>query len=240
MGLRLTDQSRHAETAAFTSTRVSHTGPGEDTSAKRALDILIAGTALIALLPLLASFALFIRMQDGGKAVFWQKRYGRNGRTFNCFKLRSMVLDAGERLEEILRTDPDARAEWEATQKLTNDPRITPLGHFIRKTSIDELPQLVNVLRGEMSIVGPRPIVENEIAKYGEYYRDYCSVRPGLTGLWQVEGRSDTTYAERVALDAQYARTRTFWGDIGIMLRTIPAVLFCAARAKLSCKSFVQ
>ena len=226
MGLRLTDQSRHAETAAFTSTRVSHTGPGEDTSAKRALDILIAGTALIALLPLLASFALFIRMQDGGKAVFWQKRYGRNGRTFNCFKLRSMVLDAGERLEEILRTDPDARAEWEATQKLTNDPRITPLGHFIRKTSIDELPQLVNVLRGEMSIVGPRPIVENEIAKYCEYYRHYCSVRPGLTGLWQVEGRSDTTYAERVALDAQYARTRTFWGDIGIMLRTIPAVLF--------------
>ena len=226
MGLRLTDQSRHAETAAFTSARASHSDAGDDTSAKRALDILIAGTALIALLPLLASFALFIRMQDGGKAVFWQKRYGRNGRTFNCFKLRSMVLDAGERLEEILRTDPDARAEWEATQKLTNDPRITPLGHFIRKTSIDELPQLVNVLRGEMSIVGPRPIVENEIAKYGEYYRDYCSVRPGLTGLWQVEGRSDTTYAERVALDAQYARTRTFWGDIGIMLRTIPAVLF--------------
>ncbi|MEZ5945775.1 MAG: sugar transferase [Hyphomonas sp.] len=221
--MRLTDQSRHAETASYASTR--HEGTGEQVGAKRVLDILIAAIALIVILPLLALVALGIRMQDGGKAIYWQKRYGLNGRTFNCFKLRSMVLDADVRLREILATDPEARAEWEATQKLTNDPRITPLGHFIRKTSIDELPQLINVLRGEMSLVGPRPIVENEISKYGEFYRDYCAVRPGLTGLWQVEGRSDTTYPERVQLDAKYARSRTFWGDIGIMLRTIPAVL---------------
>ena len=175
--------------------------------------------------PLLLVVGILIRMQDGGPAVYAQKRYGRNGRTFKCFKLRSMVANADDRLREILATDPAARAEWEATQKLVNDPRITPLGHFIRKTSIDELPQLVNILRGDMSLVGPRPIVENEIAKYGEFYRDYCAVRPGLTGLWQVEGRSDTTYEERVQLDAKYARTRTFVSDIMIMLRTVPAVL---------------
>jgi len=177
-------------------------------------------------LPLLLTVGLLIRLQDGGRAVYSQKRYGRDGRTFHCFKLRSMVLDADARLKEILETDPEARAEWETLQKLSHDPRITPLGHFIRKTSIDELPQLINILKGEMSIVGPRPIVENEISKYGEYYRDYCSVRPGLTGLWQVEGRSDTTYEERVQLDARYANERTFTGDIMIMLRTVPAVLF--------------
>ena len=125
----------------------------------------------------------------------------------------------------MLFRSPDARIEWDQTQKLTHDPRITPLGRFIRKTSIDELPQLFNILKGEMSIVGPRPIVENEITKYGEFYRDYCSVRPGLTGLWQVEGRSDTTYEQRVQLDVKYATTRNFTGDIMIMLRTVPAVL---------------
>jgi len=197
-----------------------------DTSAKRLLDIVVAATALVFVLPLLLTVGLLIRLQDGGRAVYSQKRYGRDGRTFHCFKLRSMVLDADARLKEILETDPEARAEWETLQKLSHDPRITPLGHFIRKTSIDELPQLINILKGEMSIVGPRPIVENEISKYGEYYRDYCSVRPGLTGLWQVEGRSDTTYEERVQLDARYAKERTFTGDIMIMLRTVPAVLF--------------
>ncbi|MEZ6013349.1 MAG: sugar transferase [Hyphomonas sp.] len=189
------------------------------------MDIAIAGIALIGVAPLLIVVAIAIRLQDGGQALFWQRRYGLNGRTFNCFKLRSMVLDADTRLRHILETDPDARAEWEAEQKLTNDPRITPIGYFIRKSSIDELPQLINVLRGEMSIVGPRPIVESEIARYGEFYRDYCSVRPGITGLWQVEGRNNTSYPERVQLDAKYARSRSFWGDVGIMFRTIPAVL---------------
>lgn len=189
------------------------------------MDIVIASVALVFVFPLLLVVGILIRLQDGGRAVYAQKRYGRNGRTFMCFKLRSMVANADERLQEILATDPAARAEWEQTQKFVNDPRITPLGHFIRKTSIDELPQLLNILRGEMSLVGPRPIVENEIAKYGESYRDYCAVRPGLTGLWQVEGRSNTSYEERVQLDVKYTRTRTFIGDIMIMLRTVPAVL---------------
>ena len=225
MGLRLTNHSRHAETAAYSSTRLNRSEYEQTTSAKRLLDIAIAGVALIFVLPLLTAVGLLIRLQDGGKAVYAQKRYGRNGRTFMCYKLRSMVANADERLQEILAQDPEARAEWEETQKLTNDPRITPLGHFIRKTSIDELPQLINILRGEMSLVGPRPIVENEISKYGEFYRDYCAVRPGLTGLWQVEGRSDTTYEQRVQLDVKYAHTRNFTGDIMIMLRTVPAVL---------------
>jgi exopolysaccharide production protein ExoY len=225
MGLRLSNQSRHAETAAYSSTQHDRTEYETGTSAKRITDIVIASVALVFVFPLLLVVATLIRLQDGGKAVYAQKRYGRNGRTFSCYKLRSMVANADERLQEILATDPEARAEWEEAQKLVNDPRITPLGHFIRKTSIDELPQLINIIRGEMSLVGPRPIVESEIAKYGEYYRDYCAVRPGLTGLWQVEGRSDTTYEERVQLDVKYASNRTFTGDIMIMLRTVPAVL---------------
>jgi exopolysaccharide production protein ExoY len=225
MGLRLTHQSRHAETAAFSSARLDRNETGANTSAKRILDVVVASIALIFVLPLLVVVGVLIRLQDGGQAVYSQKRYGRNGRTFKCYKLRSMVANADQRLIEILAQDPEARIEWEQTQKLTHDPRITPLGRFIRKTSIDELPQLFNILKGEMSIVGPRPIVENEITKYGEFYRDYCSVRPGLTGLWQVEGRSDTTYEQRVQLDVKYATTRNFTGDIMIMLRTVPAVL---------------
>jgi len=225
MGLRLTHQSRHAETAAFSSARLDRNEIGANTSAKRILDVVVASIALIFVLPLLVVVGVLIRLQDGGQAVYSQKRYGRNGRTFKCYKLRSMVANADQRLIEILAQDPDARIEWDQTQKLTHDPRITPLGRFIRKTSIDELPQLFNILKGEMSIVGPRPIVENEITKYGEFYRDYCSVRPGLTGLWQVEGRSDTTYEQRVQLDVKYATTRNFTGDIMIMLRTVPAVL---------------
>lgn len=226
MGLRLTNHSRHAETAAYSSARMDRMDRDPETGCKRFLDIAVASVALVFLLPLLLAVGILIRLQDGGRALYVQKRYGRNGRTFSCYKLRSMVLDFDARLQELLQSNPEARREWEATQKLTNDPRITPLGQFIRKTSIDELPQLINILRGEMSIVGPRPIVENEINKYGEFYRDYCAVRPGLTGLWQVEGRSNTTYEERVQLDVKYSRTRNFKGDVVIMLRTVPAVLF--------------
>lgn len=225
MGLRLTNHSRQAETAAYSSTHLDRSEQQTGSNAKRVLDILVTSVALVFVLPLLLAVSFIIRQQDGGPALYAQLRYGRNGRTFKCYKLRSMVLDADKRLKEILETDPAAREEWEKTQKLTNDPRITPFGHFIRKTSIDELPQLINILRGEMSLVGPRPIVENEIAKYGEFYRDYCAVRPGLTGLWQVEGRSDTTYEERVKLDVKYARTSSVMGDILIMLRTVPAVI---------------
>jgi exopolysaccharide production protein ExoY len=165
MGLRLTHQSRHAETAAFSSARLDRNESGTNTSAKRILDVVVASIALIFVLPLLILVGVLIRLQDGGQAVYSQKRYGRNGRTFKCYKLRSMVANADQRLIESLAQDPEARIEWEQTQKLTHDPRITPHGRFIRKTSIDELPQLFNILKGEMSIVGPRPIVENEITK---------------------------------------------------------------------------
>ncbi len=192
---------------------------------KRATDFLLAATALIFLLPVLVPIACAIRLSDGGPALFKQKRIGRDGREFMCYKFRSMVVDSKERLERLLAENPRARAEWQATQKLEDDPRITPFGNFLRKSSLDELPQLINILRGEMSIVGPRPIVRNEIEKYGEYFEHYCQVRPGLTGLWQVSGRSDTTYDERVALDVKYVNDWSYTQDIKIIAMTIPAVL---------------
>lgn len=200
-------------------------GPSEIDFFKRLFDITIAATALVALSPVILLFALLVRLQDGGASFFAQPRRGYKGEIFKCYKLRTMSVDANVRLEALLRDDPALRSEWLATQKLQNDPRITKLGKFLRKSSIDELPQLWNVLLGEMSIVGPRPIVDGEIKKYGDDFRYFTSVRPGLTGLWQVEGRTDTTYEERVAMDVKYAQTRTFWNDIWIVLKTIPAVL---------------
>ncbi|WP_299949950.1 sugar transferase [Hyphomonas sp. BRH_c22] len=225
MGLRLSKSSRQAEATAYAATRL-RTSVADDHALffKRLFDILVAGSALLFVAPLILTIAVAIRMQDGGKAFYAQRRFGLNGETFNCFKLRSMVPDAQERLEHLLENNPAARREWEESQKLTHDPRITSLGHFIRKTSIDELPQLYNVLRGDMSLVGPRPIVESEIPKYGENFRQYCAVRPGITGLWQVTGRSDTSYPQRVAIDVEYVRTRSFWGDVKIVLLTVPAV----------------
>lgn len=192
---------------------------------KRATDIVIASSAIIFLLPVLLPIALFIRLSDGGPALFKHKRIGRNGEAFECFKFRSMVTDSQARLDRLLATDEAARAEWKATQKLSNDPRITALGSFLRKSSLDELPQLLNVLRGEMSIVGPRPITTSEIERYGDDFDKYVSVRPGLTGLWQVSGRSGTTYARRVALDVEYVRNGSYSRDWKIMLMTVPAVL---------------
>lgn len=192
---------------------------------KRGFDICVAAISLIFLFPLILLFALLVRFQDGGNAIFSQSRYGLNGKTFKCYKLRTMSTNASAQLEEMLERCPNIRQEWQATQKLRNDPRITPLGKFLRKSSIDELPQLWNVLKGDMSIVGPRPIVENEIQKYGDHYRLYTAVRPGLTGLWQVEGRTDTTYQERVEMDVRYVLNRSFFTDLWIVLKTIPAVL---------------
>jgi lipopolysaccharide/colanic/teichoic acid biosynthesis glycosyltransferase len=168
--------------------------------------------------------AILIRL-DGGPAFYFQRRIGLGGQPFNCLKFRSMILDADERLQEVLANDPVARAEWEHYQKLARDPRITPIGKFIRATSLDELPQLINVWRGEMSIVGPRPIMADQIALYGEHFGDYCTLRPGITGLWQVAGRNNCTFAERVRLDMEYARTWSLLRDIQIILLTIPAVL---------------
>jgi lipopolysaccharide/colanic/teichoic acid biosynthesis glycosyltransferase len=171
---------------------------------------------------LLISF--FIKL-DGGPVVYSQRRIGLGGRLFNCLKFRSMVPDADGRLQEVLALDPVARAEWENYQKLVRDPRITPIGKLIRATSLDELPQLINVWRGEMSVVGPRPITTDQIALYGESFGDYCMLRPGITGLWQIAGRNNCTFAERVRLDMEYARKWTVLRDLQIIFLTIPAVL---------------
>ncbi len=192
---------------------------------KRVLDLVISATALVFLAPLMIAVALVIKLGDRGPAIFAHTRIGRGGEAFKCYKFRSMVTDAEARLKKLLAEDPEAAAEWARDQKLRCDPRITPVGAFLRKTSLDELPQLFNVLKGEMSIVGPRPIVLGEVARYGEFFEDYARVNPGITGLWQVSGRSDTTYAERVALDRRYAQTWTVLGDVMIILKTIPAVL---------------
>lgn len=224
MGLRLTEHTHGLDAVRIAVPSQGH-NLHQEGYAKRMFDFTIALLAVIALAPLMIVIAIAIRLQDGKSALFHQVRFGRYGETFKCYKLRSMVPDAKERLEHLLATDPDARREWDATQKLTNDPRITPLGRFIRKTSIDELPQLFNVLRGDMSLVGPRPIVENEVVKYAENFEYYSRVRPGITGLWQVRGRSNTSYPARVAMDVEYAQDRTFWGDFKILVMTVPAVL---------------
>jgi lipopolysaccharide/colanic/teichoic acid biosynthesis glycosyltransferase len=189
------------------------------------VNIVIALLALVFVAPIMLGVGLAIFMQDGGPVEFAHRRIGRDGKSFRCLKFRSMAVDAETRLADLLASDPQARAEWEADHKLRHDPRVTRLGAFLRKSSLDELPQLINVLSGEMSLVGPRPIVEAEIPKYGRRFRQYCAVKPGITGLWQVMGRNDTTYRTRVALDCVYARRRSAWLDLKVLFCTIPAVL---------------
>ena len=175
--------------------------------------------------PLMALTALAIYIYDGGPVLFAHRRIGREGQPFRCLKFRSMAVDAEARLERLLANDAAARREWEADHKLRSDPRVTPLGRFLRKTSLDELPQLINVVRGEMNLVGPRPVVQAEAQKYGRRFAHYCAVRPGITGLWQVSGRNDVSYGRRVALDVLYTRRKSFRLDLAILLRTVPAVL---------------
>jgi Undecaprenyl-phosphate galactose phosphotransferase WbaP len=191
----------------------------------RLLDIIVASAALVFFAPLMVLVALVVWLQDGGPVFFAQRRVGFQGRTFRCFKFRTMVVDADRRLEELLRSDPEARREWEADHKLRKDPRITRLGEFLRKSSLDELPQIFNVLRGDMSVVGPRPITDAEICRYGRWFRYYRAVRPGMTGMWQVSGRNEVDYRRRVALDVLYVKRRSLVCNLGILLRTIPAVL---------------
>jgi Undecaprenyl-phosphate galactose phosphotransferase WbaP len=191
----------------------------------RLFDIVCAAFALILLLPVLLFAVIAIRLSSPGPVFFVQHRVGRNGKSFPCLKFRSMVVDAQQRLDALLATSEEARREWALDQKLRSDPRITPIGQLLRKTSLDELPQLLNVLAGHMSIVGPRPIVENEIVRYGSRFTAYCAVRPGLTGLWQVSGRNEVSYETRVRLDAFYAARKSLAYDLTICFRTIPAVL---------------
>lgn len=193
--------------------------------AKRILDITLAALALVALSILFGMIALAIWVLDGRPIFIRHRRIGRDGASFPCFKFRSMVRDADAALTRHLAAHPEAMLEWHATHKLKNDPRITPIGRVLRQTSLDELPQLINILRGEMSVVGPRPIVAEEVSRYGAAFAIYQEVRPGLTGLWQCSGRNDVSYDQRVQLDRQYVQTWSLYQDIAIIVRTIPAVI---------------
>lgn len=191
---------------------------------KRAFDAVVAVCALALLSPLFAALALLIR-RDGGPALFIQPRVGRKGRLFGCLKFRSMAMDAEARLARLLADDPARAAEWAAYQKLSDDPRITPMGRFIRRFSLDELPQLINVARGEMSLVGPRPMTAGQREAYGGALEAYIRMRPGITGMWQVNGRNATTFSERARLDDWYARNWSLWRDAVILLRTMREVI---------------
>lgn len=194
--------------------------------AVRALDIVIASLALLLFLPMMVLIAAAVYLGDPGSVVFAHRRIGIGGRTFRCLKFRSMATDAEQRLAHLLQNDPAAREEWLRDHKLKNDPRITGIGGFLRKSSLDELPQLINVLRGEMSLVGPRPIVEAEIERYGRYFRHYCAVRPGITGLWQISGRNNVSYRRRVVFDVTYSRKMSFLLNVKILALTVPSVIF--------------
>ena len=192
--------------------------------AERSLDIAFALGLIAVFSPVIIASVAAIGVSKG-PVIFTQSRLGRGGKVFKVYKFRTMVPNAAEALQELLARDPEAREQWERDFKLKNDPRITSIGRFLRKTSLDELPQLWNILKGDMSLVGPRPIEPFEIAKYGRFARHYYALRPGLTGLWQVSGRSDTTYERRVALDAFYAKNRSLGLNLGIILKTVKVVL---------------
>lgn len=191
---------------------------------KRLFDIAGSLTLLVIFAPLLTHLSWRIRQTDGA-AIFSHLRVGRYGGMFNCLKFRTMVVDADDVLKRHLDTDSDARTEWERDFKLRDDPRVTPIGRFLRRTSLDELPQLWNVLKGEMSLVGPRPIVEEELTRYGDQVGYYLETRPGITGLWQISGRNNTSYDDRVALDSWYVRNWSLWYDLVILVKTINVVL---------------
>lgn len=185
----------------------------------------IALLMICGLSPVLLVITLLIWRTDGAPVLFGHYRVGVNGKLFRCLKFRSMRLDSAAVLAEILRTDPVAHAEWQRDQKLLNDPRITAIGHVLRKTSLDELPQLFNVLRGEMHLVGPRPVTVSELTRYGKVRWHYVSVPPGITGLWQVSGRNNTSYEERVSLDRHYVESRSAALDVAILVKTVRVVL---------------
>jgi undecaprenyl-phosphate galactose phosphotransferase len=179
----------------------------------------------IVIAPVFLLIMLWIKMDSPGPVIFKHKRIGQNGKEFYCYKFRTMCADARERLEELLRTNPELKKEWEENFKLKNDPRVTRSGKYLRSTSLDELPQIINVLKGEMSLVGPRPIIAEEIHYYGKYIDDYYMVRPGITGMWQTSGRSDTGYEQRVQIDTWYVRNWDFWFDVVLLWRTMKVVI---------------
>jgi|GraSoiStandDraft_15_1057317.scaffolds.fasta_scaffold60491_2 exopolysaccharide production protein ExoY len=195
-------------------------------TSKRIVDIVLALSGIILLAPLLIICFVVTWTSSPGPVIFRHKRVGFNGKTFDCLKFRTMVADAPERLRKLLEADAAAAAEWAQYQKLRNDPRVTPIGAILRKSSLDELPQLFNVLIGDMSVVGPRPVTEDELLRYGASVKVYTACRPGITGLWQVTGRSSTSYETRISCDAYYARKWSLALDSKIIIVTIPSVLF--------------
>jgi exopolysaccharide production protein ExoY len=192
---------------------------------KRTFDLVFATIALLAITPLFLLAALMVKCSGQGPIFFCQQRVGFGGRRFDCYKFRTMVVGADAQLQVLLARSEPVRAEWASAEKLGDDPRVTSFGRILRLSSIDELPQLVNVLRGDMSLVGPRPIPEREIPRYREGLYDYLRARPGLTGLWQVSGRSDDSYEMRTELDQNYVRRWSLFGDIVIILKTIAVVI---------------
>ncbi len=192
---------------------------------KRAFDIVCTIVGIICLSPIFLAIAAWIYKDSPGPIIFKHRRIGKDGKEFPCYKFRSMCVDADVKLKELLAKDPEARKEWETEFKLKHDPRITKSGAFLRKTSLDELPQLFNVLKGDMSLVGPRPIIKDEVPKYGNYIEDFYMVRPGVTGMWQTSGRNDVSYDERVQMDSWYVRNWNVWFDIVLIWRTIGVVL---------------
>ncbi|EQB4553306.1 exopolysaccharide biosynthesis polyprenyl glycosylphosphotransferase, partial [Klebsiella pneumoniae] len=191
---------------------------------KRVFDIIGSLCIILILSPLLLYITRKVKV-DGGPAIYGHERIGKDGKAFKCLKFRSMVINSKEVLDELLKNDPIARKEWEETFKLKNDPRITKIGQVLRRTSLDELPQLFNVLKGEMSLVGPRPIITDELQRYNEEVEYYLLSKPGMTGLWQVSGRSDVDYETRVYLDAWYVKNWSMWNDIAILFKTFGVVL---------------
>ncbi|MDB5395741.1 MAG: UDP-phosphate galactose phosphotransferase [Rhodospirillales bacterium] len=201
----------------------SQVSPAERLS-KRSFDFIFGLLLLIGLSPAFILIAILARL-DGGAVLFGHRRIGRDGQTFVCWKFRTMVMNSDEVLKCVLDTDPEARAEWEADFKLRRDPRITRVGRFLRTSSLDELPQLFNVLKGEMSLVGPRPIVAGEVWRYGAAFHDYARCRPGITGIWQVSGRNDVDYGGRVRLDQDYSRRWSLATDLKVLWKTAFVVI---------------
>ncbi|WHA43962.1 sugar transferase [Agrobacterium larrymoorei] len=196
--------------------------------AKRSLDVTVAICALVLFGPIFLMIMALVKFSDNGPAFFGHERVGHNGQKFKCLKFRTMAVNGDELLRSHLRDNPEAAAEWKATRKLKDDPRVTAVGRVLRKLSLDELPQLINIIRGEMSVVGPRPVVDEELRAYDSSAIYYLRTRPGLTGLWQISGRNDVSYESRIAFDTQYVQTWSLIQDLAIILKTIPAV--CMAR----------
>jgi len=203
------------------SIKIKHT-PG-----KRLFDIVFSVFVLIAWAPLFVLISLAIRLSSSGKVIYSHERIGRGAKPFRCYKFRTMYKDAESRLQELLDKNTELSEEWRLNRKLKNDPRVTPIGKFLRKTSLDELPQFWNVLKGELSTVGPRPVVREEVTHYlGEKAEKILSIRPGLTGIWQVSGRNDTSYQMRMCLDEKYVDEHSLFLDLWLILKTIPKMIF--------------